>query len=403
MPRYNNSGRPHVTDFIQGFMEATKGIPSPAIFREWTAITTVSGALERKTWTEGSARPIYPNLFTLLVGPPGSGKTNAIWKGRELWRGLKPFFVSPDNLTKASLVDAIAKSLRTVIAEDGGSMQAFCALNIACSEFGVFFTAHDTEFLSVLNEIYEGPPSYSEERRTSTNVDIIKPHITMMAGTQPDFLGSFMPEEAWGMGFASRLIMVYADSAPKARIFRNEGNNSSVAHLLAPLIKIYSLKGEFLWTEEAIDVIYNWQDGGFLPRPEHNKLRHYNERRMVHTVKLSMVAAASRAASLTVTAEDVERAKSWLLAAEVKMPDIFYSMAQKSDSQLIDDMHFYIYQLWAANPREKRPDVDEEVLYKFLSEKVPSERVQRIIDQAEKMGVIRQGYLPGSWTPRPRL
>lgn len=395
-------GVKEISDWIDGFVKATNGVPSPEDFRLWTAISTISGALERKTWTEGSARPIYPNLYTLLVGPPGSGKTNAIWKGRELWRGLKGMKVAPDNVTKASLMDVFVKALKTDVNAAGTQMTAYSPLAVACSEFGVFFTSHDTEFLSAINEIYEGPPNYTEERRTSTDVTIVKPNLVLLAGTQPDFLGTFLPEEAWGMGFTSRLIMIFSGEAPKINILGPKIDHD-VSHLLPALESIYNLRGEFLWTDEAMTAMNAWGVAGCPPHLEHNKLKHYNARRAVHSVKLSMVAAASRAGSLTVTLEDFERAQDWLLTAEKKMPDIFHSMAQKSDAQVLEDLHMHVYQIYSSVARENRKPIRDEVLHNFLSDRVPSWQVEKIIDLAAKMGLIKPGTMPDEWVPRPKL
>ena len=73
----------------------------------------------------------------------------------------------------------------------------------------------------------------------------------MLAGTQPDYLNSFLPPEAWGMGFTSRLIMIYADSAPPADLFSFNSIQSS--DLVVKLRRIFELKGEFQWSKQAAD------------------------------------------------------------------------------------------------------------------------------------------------------
>jgi hypothetical protein len=188
-------------DWIDFYVEETAKVPSPEIYRLWSAITAISGVLERKVWTTGSAGPIYPNLFTVLVGPPASGKDNAIRPIRDLWAKVNGLNLSPDNVTKAALIDALAKALRTVINASTGEAMSFSCMVVPCPEFGVFFTHHDLEFLSVLNHIYMSPQMYREERRTAGVIEVTKPHLIMLSGTQPDYLNSFLPDEAWGMGF----------------------------------------------------------------------------------------------------------------------------------------------------------------------------------------------------------
>jgi hypothetical protein len=387
-----------VTDFIEEYVEETDKIPSPEIYRLWSAITAVSGALERKAWTTGSAGPIYPHLFTVLVGPPASGKDNAIRPIRDLWAKVSGLNIGPDNVTKASLVDALSKCLRTVI-NGTGEPYIFSAMAVQAPEFGVFFTRHDTEFLSVINHIYTSPAQYREERRTSGIVEIVKPHLVLLSGTQPDYLNSFLPEEAWGMGFTSRLIMIYADSAPPTDLFSYNTIKSS--DLVLQLRRVFDLKGEFVWSKQAIDEVNAWHKAGCPPTPGHSKLLHYNGRRSLHAIKLSMISCASRGNGLHVTVDDFERARDWLLQAETVMPDIFRAMGMRSDQQILSDLHLHLHRLWSSVALDKRKPLSTKDIYEFLHTRVTSDRIPKLTDVAEKLGYLLKGKYPDEWTPSP--
>jgi hypothetical protein len=134
--------------------------------------------------------------------------------------------------------------------------------------------------------------------------------------------------------------MVYANAEFNSDLFTPAFASTST--LLTQLTQIFTYRGEFIWTQNAIDEINAWNRAKCPPTPNHSKLAHYNARRALHTIKLSMISAASRSGELQVTIDDFERAKDWLLAAEVVMPDIFRAMGQKSDSQVIMDMHYHI-------------------------------------------------------------
>jgi hypothetical protein len=388
-----------MSDWIDSYVEATKAVPSPEPFRLWSAITAISGVLERKVHTMGSAGPIYPNLFTVLVGPPAAGKTNAIRPIRDLWSRVKGLNISPDNVTKAALIDALSRSLRTII-NGADSAYTFSAMAVPCSEFGVFFTHHDTEFLSVLNHIYDSPASYKEERRTAGIIEINKPYLVMLAATQPDFLNSFLPEEAWGMGFTSRLIMIYADVATSADLFAAVEVKS--AALESKLVDMFQIKGEFKWTRTAIDEINAWNRAGCPPRPDHSKLLHYNGRRALHAIKLAMISSVSRSPGINIVeVEDFERAKDWMLEAEKTMPDIFRAMGAKSDVQVISDLHFHVYRIWSSVAIDKRKPVHQQVFYEFLHTRVTSDRIPKLIEAAERTGYFKRGPYPDEWIPNP--
>lgn len=385
-------------DFIDDYVRYTADMPSPECYRLWSAITAIGGVLERKVWTMGRAGPIYPNLFTLLVGPPTSGKTNAIKFIRPLWSKINGLNISPDNVTKASLIDVLSRALRTVIDGSNGAL-IFSSLVVPCGEFGVFLTHNDLEFLSVLTNLYDTPDIYSEERRSTGLIEIVKPTLTILGGTQPDYLNAVMPEEAWGQGFTSRLIMIYADSSPKTDLFSSTPFQTDA--IIKHLTEIFQYKGELVWSKQARDEINAWNNAGCPPVPTHSKLLNYNGRRPLHVLKLAMISAVSRSASMQVTVDDFERAKDWLLAAEVKMPDVFHAMGMKSDAQIITDLHFYLYRKWSSVALDKRVPIKEKEIYDFLHTRVPSNNINKIIEVAEKTGYIKRGLYPTEWIPSP--
>ena len=385
-----------MSDWIDLYVHETREVPSPEIYRLWAATSAISGVLERKVYTTGAGGAIFPHVYTLLVGPPTSGKTLAIRPIRDLWARIKDLNIAPDNVTKASLVDNLARAQRTIM-NGNGMPYIFSAMNVASSEFGVFFTHHDLEFLSNINNIFDSPPVYVEERRTSGRIEINKPHLVLLCGTQPDFLNTLLPEEAWGMGFTSRLIMVYSSAALVKDLFSTVTVNANA--LVKGLSSIAEYKGEMSWSKNAIDEINAWHRAGCPPVPSHSKLNHYCGRRSLHAIKLSMIASAARGGFPNVTVEDFERAKGWLLEAEITMPDIFRAMGQKSDAQIIVDLHYFMWSEYSKRAINDRKPIPQQKIYEFLHSRVTSERIAKLIEVAERTGYINKGVFPDEWIP----
>lgn len=393
-------------DWIDGYLQYTEGTPTPDIYRLWSGITAISGALERRVWVDTARMSLYPNLFTLLVGPPATGKSVAISPVVALWKRVRKLHVAPDNVTKASLVDALFRSKRNIVVP--GDLIEYSSLLVPCPELGVLIPKHDLEFLSVVNHIYDCPPHYREERRYLTiddkNPDVPFPQLTILAGTQPMFLASMLPEEAWGMGFTSRLVMIYAGTAPKVDLFAGIEDRSALAgRLAAKLTELASdqYRGRFSFTESAVNEIRSWHSQDLAPVPTHTRLIHYNGRRILHFLKLCMVASASRGTDLTIRIEDVNRARDWLLQSEIRMPDVFREMTQKSDAQVVGELHYFMWQRWGLLPKDKRKPMPETVIYEFLRHRVPSEKIGKLLEVAEKSGIIVRLAGTTTWYPRP--
>lgn len=371
-------------DFIADYMDYTDGIPSPDIFRLWSGIATIAGALERRVWISTSRAVLYPNLFVLLVAPPGVGKTQAIATVSDLWYASKKFHVAPDNMTKAALIDAIRDASTKRIIPSG--LFEYNSLLTAADEFGVLVPAHDLEFLSVLNKIFDNPRSYRENRRhMEVQVEITNPQLNIIAGTQPGFMASLLPEESWSMGFTSRLLMIYSATPSKIELFaKQEDRGKQYRRLVSTLERYSDLLGEMEITQEAKDRLQSWATKGCEPVPQHSKLQHYVPRRIIYVLKLAMISAVSRTGMLCLELPDVERALTWLLFAEKLMPDIFRDMTLKSDSQVIEELHFFLWQLFM---KENRPIHETRAIH-FLQQRLPAEKIERVLGIAVKSGIL---------------
>lgn len=394
-------------DLISEFMEFTESVLSPDLFRRWSAIGMIAGALERRVWAKVGTRSAFANLYTLLVAPPGVGKQiiDLIW---ELWAEtrepdslLPAFRVAPASVTSASLVDEILKAKTTRLMGPGVPPEEFCSLLVAAEELQVLLPKFDPEILGRLNKIYNNPPSHAEARRTGQVRDLIipKPQLNILAGTQPSQLASLLPEEAWGTGLTSRIVMVYSAEELDKDMFSEDGyTDEARARMLVALSRLSVVWGEMEIDDDAQERVRNVQRGVGDPRPGHSKLEHYNRRRGLHAIKLALVSAISRGRRPPQTIElvDVNRAVAWLVEAEALMPDIFRAMVGKSDSQVLEELYYYLLSLWRAAGGKP---IHQQRLEQFLAARVPSEKIEKLIPVAERLGLMERCELPATWKP----
>lgn len=356
----------------------------------------VAAALERRVWVASSMSVVFPNLYTLLVAPPGVGKSVAIAAATRLLENVPGIQVAPDDVTKASLIDALAEAHR-IFTVPPKFMIEYHSMFVSADEFGVLVPAHDLEFLNVLNVLYDNRTRYKETRRSRDKPLILDdPQLNILAGTQPDYLASLLPDQAWGMGTMTRILMVYHGKAERPPIFgaRIRLDMKDNQH---DLDQVGELFGEMAWTKEAEEELTSWHEGGMRPIPEHSKLKHYNARRVLHILKLCMISACARSNGMLIELEDVIRARDWLLEAESLMPEIFKEMAGKSDGQIIQDLHYYLYDFWIKNNKEP---IHRSKIDLFLMNRTPSYNIEAIVNTCVRSGIlISKGldmYVPGS-------
>lgn len=365
---------------------------SPELYRKWAAISLCAAALERRVWASTSLGDAFANLYVLLVGNPGIGKF-VIETAREIAGGAtdggkKPALaVAPDNMSKAALMDTMAASGKIWLPRAGGTY-AFHSLYIVQEEFEVLLPAYDKEYIGSLNSIFNNKPLHEERRRHGPvkELRIERPQLNILGGAQPSYFVSTFPEEAWNTGFARRLIMVYAHETPFRELFAEAFQPGEAKTDLANrLVALSALFGQMKWEQGAGARLADWHRAGGPPRPGHSKLTHYCNTRTLFAEKLAMASSASRGPSMVIELRDVTRGIEWLLEAEAVMPDIFREMAGKSDTQVIEELYLYVT---AQYNKSKHTPLREELIVAFLAQRLPAERVQRVMEIAERSGSI---------------
>lgn len=388
-------------DFVDKFVEMTDGRPSPEIFRKWAAITTLSGAVEKRVWTRMKAGNQYANLYTMLIAPPGIGKSQAINPAETLLKATKKFNIAPNSVTSASYIDALARAEKAFTISSTQRL-TYHHLFVFAAELGVFLNAYDLGFLSIINELFDHKDTYREERRHSLKepIEIHKPMTTMLVGTQPGFLGTLLPEQAWTMGWTSRLLMVYSTELPDVPLFGEyEKHDEIQGKLSKKLDDCASYFGEMKWDMEAIREIEAWRKDKWAPIPDHPKLANYIPRRgTIFAVKLAMVSALSRGEELAIRKRDVERARGWLLEIEALMPQIFRDMITRSDDQVIEETFQFAFTIHLKT----RQPVPGSMILRFLSQRTPADKAERIMGLMEKSGILDRMAGTENYIPRAR-
>jgi len=393
-----------VPDWIETALTQTETLRSPRAFRLWTAIATIAAALERRVWTETDVKPLYPNLYTVLAGGPASGKTIMVNMCKELLAGLvKPngIFLGPDNPSAASFMDTLAASSKVSI--NGMGIPFYSAMTVACTELGDLMSKYDKDFVAKLTTLYDNPANYSMPRRVSTSLNIEAPCINLLAGATPDALGDTIPESAWGQGFTSRLVFVFGTIPKMDRQIFNKRRNVDMTWLKTTLMSFFDdLHGEFIWDADAQAAMERWFNiEKMRPIPTYGRLVNYNGRRDVHVMKLAMVSAVSAGRGLNVALDDFRRAQTWLFEAENEMPNVFRAMAQKSDTQLLQDCHHWLYMKYNRMRPDERAPIDEREIWAWFEPKASTDRIDGLIKAMERTGRMRAALVSGRYIPNP--
>ncbi len=373
-------------------MEFSSNLPTSKIFRRWAGVSAVAGALERRCYLSTAAGQMFPNMFILFVGAPGTGKNFAINAMRNLWASTGKLRIAPTSMSHKGFFDQLADSAsqKSITDKVRNEILYYHTLLTATPELGVILPEYNLGYLSMLNELFDCPPVFSERiRSTGQEVRIENPHVHFISGTQPKYLHQFLPEAAFGMGFTARIVMVYTGKAVKARLFsKSTANDSLRRELVADLKRIAVIRGPFTVTDGAEAALEDWHHTeSDRDAPTHSRLMHYSTRRIMHILKICMALSAARSDDLIVTEADFQSALALLLETETQMPEIFKEMSSGGQADVMEEVFHHLMHLWLIGGRKP---IKEHRIIHFLSQKIPANQIDYVLKAMVRGNIVRR-------------
>ena len=384
-------GEDLITDWFS-YTSATQDDRSPEIYRKWSGISLVAGAMERKVWVKTGMNRTYCNLYVLLVGPSGTGKfivetVRTFWNDtKDPFTQAKAFHVASDSLTKASLIDALGRARQVKLNERGESME-YHSMLVASEEFKVLLPAYDMEYIGTLERIWNSPPKHVEERRFNVKlVEIANPQLNILAGVQPSYFATVFPEEVWSTGLSRRIVMVYSAERKIRDPFTEYPDPDELRQrILTKLGRISVMWGELRWFPDAKKYYQEWVLAGEPPVPTHSRMIPYNTERARFVQKLCGISAVSRKIDLSgIERIDIERALEWLFEIESKMPEVFRAMQGKNDWAIVEELYHWIV---GVHRRTGKPIPGAKII-EFISERITADKVERTLALAVRTRAI---------------
>ncbi len=336
----------HCSDWLGSYLRYTDNTEPPSLFREWCGVSAIAAALERKCWLEWGSIEFFPNMYIVLVSPPGKARKGTAMKPmQDLVRrvGVKQ---SADSITREAIIQSFSDASDTINIPDGHVMRPYVhsSLTIVSPELTVFLGSNNIPMLSALTDWFDCAKSW-EYRTKNSGTDSIKGlFLNLVGATTPDLIRTSLPSDAIGGGLTSRIIFVYEEKKGKTVPFPFATQEEKVLEdqLYYDLEKIKLLTGRFVATEHFLTAWAEWYmaNDGVSPFPasESKIFGGYIERRPTQLLKLSMIHCASRGGSMCLEPQDLQRAISLLERTEVKMPKAFGGVGESKYAHLTNQI-----------------------------------------------------------------
>lgn len=378
-------------NWIEAFCHYSETFNTTPLFARWGAIWQVGTAVTRQVGMKARGNSLHPNMFIELVAGPGTGKSQTINAIRSIFLPATSMSLIPASITRAGLEDYMNGNLQKRHTPDGAGLFSNECIGLSEEMQGIL-PDQDLGHLTLYNILYDLPNKHVAVTRTNGTVNLEMPYCSILTGAQPAFLSTTMPEQAWGMGFMSRSVMVYDRPRERRSMFElRDVDHKLKADLIHDLKIIHNTTGWMEWTKDAMALYHEWWvENGGAPVPTAKRLgMGYNSRRELHMAKLALIMSLAESSSLIVSVEHVAKAIETLLVAEDKMRAIFAEMASTGSMVAIEDAVDLVRAKTAAGGM-----CDEGALIETLMQRIAPTQVHAVIENLiASQAIISQGAI----------
>lgn len=302
-----------LNNWLETFIQYAGDDLCPDNYVRWMGLSTVAAALERKVWCIDGHRKTHPNLFVLLVGTPGAGKSQAISKAKPILYALSKetrgdFKIKEGIITQAGLCEAMEIS---TMSPDGSIYSSMYCIGSEGSDS--FLKNHADDFRSTACAMYDCEEFYEKTLKTKTYF-IDHPVMNMVAGSTYDFLKTIVDQNSVMGGLASRFTYVIDHKPLPATsnlgTYTAPLNLEMQQSLKEDLLHIYRLRGQFRFEPSSLGLHSEWwgKHRQTVEETESERMKSLLVRKPMLLKKVMMLLSVMERDDLGVTAEHVEHA-----------------------------------------------------------------------------------------------
>lgn len=320
--------------FLSDYRDFTYELEVPSSFHVFCSLVALASLTRRRIWTyKGDYIRIYPNLYVVLVGPPGCGKNVAMEIAEDLMETYK-LPLSAESVTREKLVIDIQAQeclLDFLPPEDKHSIVS--PYTILATELSEFLGAGGIGMISFLTDIYSRNV-YHVRTKNKGSTFVKGPFLNLVAGTTPDWVTNYLKDDIISGGFSRRCLFLYATgregSNPRPKI--TPAMRAAWDRVVARGHAISKLAGPFVWSpaaEKFFDSWYPSRKRGSSPTTEG-----YFETKDIFLIKVAMLIALSDGDKLVLDEEHLTRGLEVLGLAEKHLARVFSGIGRNELNQV---------------------------------------------------------------------
>lgn len=381
--------------FLSDYRDFCSGLEVPPSYNLFCSLSALSSMLGGRVWTfKGDYIKIYPNLYIVLVGGPGLGKTTAMELSEKLLRHFK-IPTSAESVTREKLIMDIDanKTILDFLPADARDREV-SPYTVFASELSEFLGAGGVGMISFLTTIFSRDV-FEVRTKNKGSTFIKRPYLNLIAGTTPDWITTYLKDDIISGGFSRRCLFILETarfgSNPLPKI--TPAMQAAWERCVARGDSIRKLSGEFKMSPEAEAFWITWYPTRFA-KPDPNLVGYY-ETKDIQLLKVAMLLAVSEADTLILERRHLISGLELLSLVELNLSRVFQGIGRnelnaatsKVVDQLINAPLIDMVQLDGSTTKVHA--VPEKRLRAYLWKEVNGEEMDKVLEHlinADKIG-----------------
>lgn len=357
---------------------------APANFITWAGLSFIGAALKNHVFFEISTYTLYPNMFVVLVAPPGIGKGTAmnIITGMNNENKLNKIVNTlSDRITAEKIIETIADGWSAAPHMAPGGQMIIPSKEHSCLLFAEELRTllGASEWMLTFLEQAWSQTTFDYQTKNKGSVFIDNMCCSLLAASVPDFLRNVNREASMVItgGFSSRCLFVYAETPSQDNTWleplkKNKKSTALWDNLILDLKEITKLRGEF-----TADTAARIHLDLFLKRmrvsvtsEESEAIANFKARLKAHALKLAMIFSASRGDSLIINQFDMVNATGECEKVIQNLNKLFRGAGESMDAAGIARVQSFI---------EKHGPTSKREIFKALYRHLTQDDLERIL------------------------
>lgn len=366
------------------YLEWTSEHESPTQFHFGAALTMVAGGLRRRPRIAWEARPLYPNLYSILIGPTGARKGAAIDRAVRLVKQGMGVNVLPSEGTHQGFAAGLRRRLTVTRGRTSDGV-------IVAPEFSVLMSRdkNKEDLVKWFTDWYDCPDHWERALRGEEDYELKNVCVSMLGGSNMAWLRT-MPADAISGGFMPRNLLFEASDKRFWRA-RPKFDARLEQELVTALHRVVKTAPERIdFDDDAGAYLDNWYENELRlahDQAASDQVQAWMARKQAHAMKVAVVwQLADGGPRDKVAIEWMEKARRVVDWCDVAVEQVYGALGVTQEGQCADDVRAMLVKLGGR--------ASTKVLVRSLMTKYTASRIAGAITTLKKAGELKMDRNP---------